>query len=95
MCDSQASQQEASQQNNEQPENKLSEEEIEGAIILHNLSEIKKLICMMNTSFNTIVEHVEEHERDGFEGEIFAHRACKETIEYVIKGVAFTLCKLP
>jgi hypothetical protein len=55
--------------------NKLSEEEIEDAIILHNLHEIKKLLGIMDTSLNTIVEHIEEHERDDLEGEIFAHRA--------------------
>jgi hypothetical protein len=82
------------QQDNGQSNRKLSEEEIEVAIILHNLSEIKKLIGIMNTSFNTIVEHIEKHERDGFEGEIFAYRACKETIECVIKGAAITLSKL-
>jgi hypothetical protein len=75
MCDSQECQQ----------NNKLSDEELEGAIILHNQSEIKKLVGMMETSFNTILEHIEEQKREDLEGEIFAHRAFKETIEYVIK----------
>jgi hypothetical protein len=53
MCDLQAS-----QQDNKQPKNKLTEEEIEVAIILHNLSEIKKSIGIMNILFNIIVEGV-------------------------------------
>jgi hypothetical protein len=89
MCDSQAS-----QQDNEQS-NSISDEESEGAVILHNLSEIKKLVGIMNNSLNTIVEHIDEQKREDLEAEIFAHRACKDAIEYVIKGVAFTLCKLP